>query len=80
MVEIVLRDEGADIIGGFPLWANVEITDEEGGFLKVDEMCCSEKRLLLGATYCDVLPLLLHDAAIAPAGKVYHFGAGQDHF
>jgi hypothetical protein len=46
----------------------------------VEEMCCSEKRLLLGATYCDVLPLLLQDAAIAPAGKVYHFGAGQDHF
>ena len=44
MVEIVLRDEGADIIGGFPLWANVEITDEEGGFLKVEEMCCSAFR------------------------------------
>ena len=27
-----------------------------------------------------VLPLLLQDGAIAPAGKVYHFGAGQDHF
>ena len=27
-----------------------------------------------------VLPLLLQDGAIAPAGKVYHFGARQDHF
>ncbi len=27
-----------------------------------------------------VLPLLLQDGAIAPAGKVYHFGVGQDHF
>ena len=60
MVEIVLR---ADIIGagGFPLWANVEITDEEGGFLKVDEMCCSEKRLLLGATYCDDVQIVKGD-------------------
>ena len=61
MVEIVLRDEGADIIGGFPLWANVEITDEEGGFLKVDEMCCSEKGLLLGATYCDDVQIVKGD-------------------
>ena len=38
-------------------------------------------RHLYGSYQFDtVLPLLLQDGAIAPAGKVYHFGAGQDHF
>ena len=65
LVELVPREEGADFIVGFSLWAHIEITDDERGFLKVDEliqeMSDPEQRFLLGAVYRDDIQIFKGD-------------------
>ena len=38
LVELVFGEEGADVIGWLSLWAHIEVTNDEGGFLEVDEL------------------------------------------
>ena len=82
--ELVSREEGADFIGRPSLWAHVEVTNDEGGFLKVDEllqeMCSPEQRFLLGAIHGDDIQIIkgdfpklnvgLADVVVAEAGRL----------
>ena len=51
LVELVSGEEGADVIGWLSLWAHIEVTNDEGGFLEVDEllqkMFSPEQRFIL---------------------------------
>ena len=38
LVELVSGEKGADVIGWLSLWAHIEVTNDEGGFLEVDEL------------------------------------------
>ena len=84
LVELVSGEEGADFIGRPSLWAHVEVTNDKGGFLKVDEllqeMCSPEQRFLLRAIHGDDIQTIkgdfpklnvgLADVVVAEAGRL----------
>ena len=84
LVELISGEEGAEIIGWLSFWAHIEITNDEGGFLKVDEllqvMCSPEQRFLLGAIHGDYIQTVkgdfpklnvgLADVVVAEAGRL----------
>ena len=65
LVELISGEEGAEIVGRLSFWAHVEITNDKGGFLKVDEllqeMFGPEQRFLLGAIYGDDVHIVKGD-------------------